>query len=216
MTPPLLLGHRGARAFRDVPENTLESFELCLRHGCDGFEFDVRRSADGQAVICHDAVTRGMVIAKTTASALALPTLGDVLSSFGRRAFLDIELKVAGLEEQTIGLLREHSPSEGYVVSSFKPEVLTALRQFDSTIPLGFISDRRDELERWQELPAAWVIPQFELVDPMLIDKIQASGKKVMVWTVNRQDQMRRSAKSGVDAIISDDTELSVQILAGR
>jgi glycerophosphoryl diester phosphodiesterase len=216
MTRPLLLGHRGARASRHIPENTLESFELCLQHGCDGFEFDVRRSADGQAVICHDAVTRGMVIAKTTASALALPTLGDVLSSFGGRAFLDIELKVAGLEEQTIGLLREHSPSEGYVVSSFKPEVLTTLRQFDSTIPLGFISDRRDELERWQELPAGWVIPQFELVDPVLIEKIQASGKKVMVWTVNRQDRLRRLAELGVDAIVSDETELIAQVLADK
>ena len=44
---PLLLGHRGARATRHVPENTLASFELCLEHGCDGFEFDIRRSSDG-------------------------------------------------------------------------------------------------------------------------------------------------------------------------
>ena len=26
--PPLLLGHRGARSFRRIPENTLASFEL--------------------------------------------------------------------------------------------------------------------------------------------------------------------------------------------
>ena len=216
MTRPLLLGHRGARASRRVPENTLESFELCLRHGCDGFEFDVRLSADGQAVICHDAVTRGMTIAKTTASTLALPTLMEVLSTFGGRAFLDIELKVAGLEEQTVGLLREHSAFGKHVVSSFKPEILTMLRELDSTIPLGFISDRRDELERWQELPAAWVIPQFELADPRLIENIQASGKKVMVWTVNRQDGLRRFAELGVDAIISDDTELIAQVLADK
>src|SRR6266576_3998232 len=216
MTRPLLLGHRGARASRHIPENTLESFELCLRHGCDGFEFDVRRSADGQAVICHDAVTRGMVIAKTTASALALPTLGDVLSSFGRRAFLDIELKVPGLEQQTVGLLRKHSSAKKYMVSSFKPDILSAFREFDSTIPLGFISDRHDELERWPELPVAWVIPHFQLLDPTLIEKIHASGKKVMMWTVNRQDRLRRLAELGVDAIISDDTELIAQVLADK
>ena len=55
MTAYFFLGHRGARAVRQIPENTLASFELCLQHGCDGFEFDVRLSADGQAVICHDA-----------------------------------------------------------------------------------------------------------------------------------------------------------------
>src|SRR5450755_4596674 len=55
MNRPLLLGHRGARASRHLPENTLASFELCLEQGCDGFEFDVHCSSDKQGVICHDA-----------------------------------------------------------------------------------------------------------------------------------------------------------------
>ncbi len=88
MTKPLLLGHRGARAFRQIPENTLASFELCLQHGCDGFEFDVRLSADGQAVICHDATISGMEIERTASKILALPTLDDVLRQFADRAFL--------------------------------------------------------------------------------------------------------------------------------
>ena len=215
MTRPLLLGHRGARASRNIPENTLESFELCLQHGCDGFEFDVRRSADGQAVVCHDPRSRGMIIAETLAEALALPTLVEVLREFAGRAFLDIELKVAGLERETITLLREHSPPKGYMVSSFKPEVLTAMHGFDPAVPLGFICDRRDELVRWCELPVACVIPQCALADQTLIEQIQASGKKVMVWTVNRQDQMRRFARLGVDAVISDETELVMHLLAG-
>lgn len=216
MTRPLLLGHRGARALRHIPENTLESFELCLQHGSDGFEFDVRRSADGQAVICHDAVTRGMTIAKASAAALGLPSLDEVLSSFGRRAFLDIELKVAGLEQQTIRLLREYSSSNEYVVSSFNPAVLTALHGFDSTIPLGFICDRDDDLDQWRELPVAWVIPRIQLANAVLVKRVQASGKKIMVWTVNGPVQLRRLAALGVDAIVSDDTELAARILAKR
>ena len=215
MTRPLLLGHRGARASRHIPENTLESFELCLQHGCDGFEFDVRRSADGQAVVCHDPAIRGMAIAKTPAAILGLPTLAEVLRSFGGRAFLDIELKVAGLEQEIVTLLREHPPQKEYVVSSFKPEVLIAIDSLDAAIPLGFICERRDQLDRWRQLPVAWVIPQYELADQTLIEQVQASGKKVMVWTLNRQDQMRRFAELGVDAVISDKTELAAQVLAG-
>ena len=79
MIRPLLLGHRGARAFRQIPENTLASFELCLQQGCDGFEFDVRLSADGEAVICHDATIGGMEIENRASKSLALPTLEDVL-----------------------------------------------------------------------------------------------------------------------------------------
>src|SRR4030081_701057 len=104
MTRPLLLGHRGARVFRQIPENTLASFELCLQHGCDGFEFDVRQSADGHAVVCHDPVVRGMEIARTRAAILGLPTLDEVLRTFSARVFLDIELKVSGMESETIRL----------------------------------------------------------------------------------------------------------------
>ncbi|HMB69776.1 MAG TPA: glycerophosphodiester phosphodiesterase family protein, partial [bacterium] len=52
MTRPRLLGHRGARAHS--PENTLTSLRHALRSGADGFEFDVRATADGHAVLMHD------------------------------------------------------------------------------------------------------------------------------------------------------------------
>jgi glycerophosphoryl diester phosphodiesterase len=99
------------------------------------------------------------------------------------------------------------------VVSSFKPEVLTALHGLDPAIPLGFICDRRDELDRWRNLPIAWLIPHFEVADQALIAQVQASGKKVMVWTVNRENHMRRFAELGVDAVISDKTELAPRVL---
>jgi glycerophosphoryl diester phosphodiesterase len=207
MTRPLLLGHRGARAYRQIPENTLASLGLCLQHGCDGFEFDVRRTADGQAVICHDPVVRGMEIAQKPAVALALPSLSEVLRSFGGRAFLDIELKVAGLEPQTIAALRDHPPQKGYVVSSFLPEVLTAIHEVDATIPVGLLCENRDQPGLWRELPVEWVILQFKLADRELIEQIHEAGKKVMVWTVNDAEAMLQFAAWGVDGIISDQTE---------
>ncbi|MBZ5654249.1 MAG: glycerophosphodiester phosphodiesterase [Acidobacteriia bacterium] len=213
MTRPLLLGHRGARASRHIPENTLASFELCLQHGCDGFEFDVRRSADGEAVICHGAKHNGMQIAKTPAKNLALPTLEDVLQRFSSRAFLDIELKVAGLEQQTIAALRKHPPQKQYVVSSFLPNVLTAIHILDASIPLGFLCESRVQLRDWPRLPAEWVIPHVGLVDRKVIDEGHSSGKKIMVWTVNRVEKMQQLSDWGVDAIITDETELLTQVL---
>src|ERR1700681_1548881 len=90
---PLLLGHRGARALKSIPENTLASFDQALADGCDGFEFDVRLSADGKPVVCHDPQTGGVEIARTSARQLAgLPQLQDVLARYEDNAFLDIEL----------------------------------------------------------------------------------------------------------------------------
>src|SRR5271157_633915 len=194
MTGPLLLGHRGARACRHIPENTLASFELCLQHGCDGFEFDVRLSADGRAVICHDASVRGMKIATTASERLPLPTLEDVLKQFAGRAFLDIELKVAGLEAQTLAELRKHPPQKGYVVSSFLPEVLATIHNLDPTIPLGFLCDKKSQLRSWPERTTQWVIPHFDLVDRELVELAHGAGRKIVVWTVNRAERMREFA----------------------
>jgi glycerophosphoryl diester phosphodiesterase len=213
MARPLLLGHRGARASRQIPENTLASFELCLQHGCDGFEFDVRRSRDGQAVICHDDSIGGMQIEKTDWQNLPLPTVEDVLRQFAHRAFLDIELKVAGLEAQTIALLRTNPTPKGYVISSFLPEVLAAIHKLDPVIPLGFLCESKDQLRDWRQMPAEWVIPQFKLVDEELVELVHTAEKRIMVWTVNRAERMREFAVWGGDAIISDETELLNRLL---
>ena len=118
-----------------------------MEHGCDGFEFDVRCSGDGVAVICHDPAIRDLQIDSTPAKQLALPTLEDVLQRFSTRAFLDIELKVEGLESELIAALGAYPPRKGFVVSSFLPIVLSAATTVDSSIPLGFLFDRRDQLQ---------------------------------------------------------------------
>ncbi len=199
----------------------MASFELCLQHGCDGFEFDVRRSADEQPVICHDATSGGRSIARTPAADLVtnsvanspLPLLGDVLRQFAHRAFLDIELKVPGLETRTLVELCQLPPQKGYLVSSFLDEVLTAIHTLDPAIPLGFLCESRDKLQAWREAPAEWIVPHFKLVDRDLIELVHAAGKRIMVWTVNEPRRMNEFAEWAVDAIISDDTDLLVRSL---
>src|SRR5437660_6028 len=106
---PLLLGHRGARAVKSIPENTFASFDRALADGCDGFEFDVRLTADGQAVVCHDPKVGPMEIARASAQQLPdLPRMGEVLERYQGTAFLDIELKVSGLERITADSLRAY------------------------------------------------------------------------------------------------------------
>jgi glycerophosphoryl diester phosphodiesterase len=218
----LLLGHRGAR--RSAPENTLTAFDLALAHGCDGFELDVRYTADQRAILCHDAVLAGLPVAEAAYSAIlqkyraitpandrtdceAIPCLEDVIARYAGRAYLDIELKVAGMEEKVVVLVASLAPNT-YVVSSFLPEVLQAIHGLQPSIPLGLISDQQATLAQWREIPCAVVVSERKLVTQSLVDAVHNAEKKIFVWTVNQQEEMLRLAKAGVDGIISDDTEL--------
>ena len=212
---PLLLGHRGARGRKSTPENTLASFDVALASGCDGFEFDVRLAADGHAVVFHDAKFHRSEIARSSAKELKLPLLREVLARYQTTAFLDIELKVPGLERITVDLLRRYAPARGFVVSSFLPDVLEAIHGLDATMPLGLICETRIQLSHWLQLPVEYVIPHSVLVRQELVAEIKAAGKKILVWTVNVPADMRRFSKLGVDGIISDDPELLATTIKG-
>ena len=213
---PLLLGHRGARAERSIPENSLASFDRAIAHGCDGFEFDVRLSADGQPVICHDATVGGLEVAHCTAQQLALPLLRDVLQRYQTTAFLDIELKISGTEAVTLNLLRAYPPVRGCVISSFLPEVLQAVHDSDATVPLGLICETRAQFSLWPTLPVDFVIPHHKLVTRSVIQEIKSSGRKVLVWTVNTTQGMKRLSEWQVDGIISDDPKRLALTLAAQ
>jgi glycerophosphoryl diester phosphodiesterase len=231
---PLLLGHRGA-CLPQVPENTIAAFDLALQAGCDGFEFDVRCSKDRQLVVVHDARLCGLEVAGSTHSELqqrwqervvpklplsqrrsltheqlALPRLQSVLQCYGGRAFLDIELKVEGLEEAVLRMLADHRPNR-YVVSSFLPQVLADVHQRDEQVPLGLICENARQLAQWPKLPVSFVIPHYKLATKELIEDLREAGKKAIVWTVNREEDVRRLAKWGVHGIVSDEPEMLVR-----
>ena len=67
----LIYGHRGAKG--EAPENTLASFEQCLKHGVRRCELDLHLSKDGELMVIHDPTLkrttdrRGKVIEHTAA-----------------------------------------------------------------------------------------------------------------------------------------------------
>jgi glycerophosphoryl diester phosphodiesterase len=213
---PLLLGHRGARAGKSVPENTIASFELALAQGCDGFEFDVRLTADKLAVLCHDPRVHGLEIAKCSAQRLQLPLLREVLVRYQRTAFLDIELKVPGLEKITADLLREITPARGFVVSSFIRGVIEKMHSIDDRIPLGLICETRSQFRLWRRLPVRYVILHHKLLRAKLVREMKDSCIETFVWTLNRPGAIKRFSRWGVAGIISDNPQVLARTLAEK
>jgi glycerophosphoryl diester phosphodiesterase len=214
----LLLGHRGARRY--APENTFAAFDLALQHGADGFEFDVRCTRDRQTILCHDPKLNRLVLRRHTLKKIQEggngiehlpPCLEDVLDRY-RDSFLNIEVKVRGIEPIIVRAVRRARP-KNYFISSFLPGVVRRLHALDNSLVLGTLAQTRWQLRRWHILPVRYVVPHYRLLTRTLVEKIHADNKKVVTWTVNDPRQMVRAAEMGVDAIISDDTQLLVKTL---
>ena len=217
----LLLGHRGARRY--APENTVAAFDLALEHGADGFEFDLRLTRNRRVLICHDPKFNRVSIRRSTLKQLQSscsspvefpPCLEDVLQRYAKTAFLNLEVKVRGIERQVYRILRRFPPQRGYFISSFLPGVLRELHGVDSSLVLGTLSQTRWQLRRWDSLPATYVVPNYRLLSRGLMEEVHAAKKRVVTWTVNEPKMMLRAAELGVDGIISDDPKLLKETLA--
>lgn len=211
---PLLLGHRGARTVRSIAENSIASFDLALEHGCHGIEFDLRLTRCGRAVVCHNSKVGKVAVSRVTSRHLRhLPCLEDVLRHYNHRVFLDIELKVKGLESTVLGAIRERARHGSCVVSSFLPEVVMDVKARSGVVPVGLICSSVRQLMRWREMPCDYVMVQYALLTHRLVRLIQGTGRKVFAWTVNDSAGMIRLANWGVNGLISDETRLLAQTL---
>jgi glycerophosphoryl diester phosphodiesterase len=218
----LLLGHRGCRG--EFTENTFAAFDHAIESGCDGFELDVRLTADAIPVIWHDARLRGHFISRQLFPALRercltarrlprrpiieLCQLEEVLVRYAQIAWIDIELKVRGLEAQVSDLVRRYRPARGFVISSFRRNVLLELHRIDPGLPLALIFDRMPRANVWRNLPVQFVKPSARLVTAARVRQFHSDEKKVLTWTVNHPAAMRRLTDAGVDGMIGDDPRM--------
>ena len=204
-------------------ENTLAAFDHAIESGCDGFELDVRRSSDAVPVIWHDARVGGHFISRHGFGSLRerclmarrlrrgvvieLCQLEEVLARYAHVGWMDIELKVRGLEARSPGWCR-YRPARGFVISSFRRPVLLDLHRIDPSLPLAYIFDRMPRAKVWSDLPIQFVKPSARLVTAARVRQFHAEGMKVLVWTVNHGSAMRRLTDAGVDGMIGDDPVL--------
>ena len=124
--PPI--AHRGLWSPGGAPENSLAAFQAACAGGY-GIELDVQLTADGEAVVFHDARLERMTgaegrlcdhtAAELTQLTLAgtdetIPTLSETLTLVGHRALVLIEVKtgageVGALEQRVHDVLIDHN-----------------------------------------------------------------------------------------------------------
>lgn len=219
MSRPLFLGHRGTRIY--APENTFAAFDAAIEHGCDGFEFDVRITKDGVAAVNHDAHFHKLKVDEHTFAQLKaahpLPTLEETVRAYGKRCYLNIELKEAGLEKETLRILQVAPPVHGVMVSSFVPEVIETLGRMRGTmnVPLGYICRNLKLLDIWKRLPISHAVINHAIYSKQLHHELADADIKLFIWTVNEPAELRRFIELGVEGIVSDDSKLNALVKTG-
>jgi glycerophosphoryl diester phosphodiesterase len=234
MTVPRVLAHRGASAV--APENTLEAFVAASALGADGVELDVHRTADGGLVVHHDAGTRGLGVlaerseAEIRAARPEIPTLEEVLDACAGM-LVNVEVKnlpgdadydpgevvAAGV----VGLLAERGWQDDVLVSSFNLESADRVRELDGSIPTGFLTlvgmDPVDAVDIAHAHGHGAVHPDVRALvgeaAGATVGRAHELGMTVNVWTVNGEDELRRLAAAGVDAVITDVPDVARRVL---
>ncbi len=206
----LRLAHRGD--WRHAPENTIAAFEAALAvPACDGLEFDVRLSADGVPVICHDVTLlriqgvpeRVDALTATALGELGVPTLESVLEVVGPQPFLDVEIKDDPSPAIVEVLEAGRGPGlERAVVSSFDPATLDFIGRRAPGWPRWLISHTLDDADiAWaRALGCAGICVQWRALRPGAIRHAQESDLEVISWTVRRRSTFDRLERLGIVA----------------
>jgi glycerophosphoryl diester phosphodiesterase len=185
-----VIAHRGA-CWR-LPENTLAAFEEAIAVGADFVEFDVRASADGSLVVCHDP-PRG--------AELPLERALDVLRG---RIGIMCELKNPWRyrRHDVVGRTARLLPEDAIVVS-FDPRALRAVRGRRVLQHVGFGASIRSAARY------AWGVGFHDSrVTLRGLAKARSLGLTTTVYTVNDASRMAELARLGVDGIFSDRPDL--------
>lgn len=226
----LIYAHRGASGH--APENTMAAFKLAIEEGADGIELDVQMSADGKLVVIHDETlertTSGQgLVSKHTYDQLraldasftfahcrgeTIPLLSQVLELLQPAGLeLNIELKNGllpydGLEREVVRLVREYAMERQVVLSSFNHYSVAHLARYapDMETAILYEAGLYRPWEYAAHVGARGLHPYFYAAPPEIVRASQQAGLKIRPWTVNREEDFRRLALSGVDAIITD------------
>ena len=230
---PTIFAHRGASAI--APENTLAAFQMAYDFGVEAIELDVQLSADKRVIVIHDTTVdrttdgngrvRELTLGKLKSldagaffsnefAGESIPVLEEVFEAFGKKLYIDIELKnydspFNTLPEMVVNVVKKAQLQDWVMFSSFNPIALRYTQRYFPDIPVGFLMSPgwrnvfpRRLVERWLS-PQAIHPNKDDVTDEMLAEQHE-SGRRVNVWTVNELDEMKHLIELGVDGIITD------------
>ncbi|PZF88007.1 glycerophosphodiester phosphodiesterase [Micromonospora deserti] len=226
---PLAFAHRGGAAEGD--ENTAAAFARAIDLGYRYVETDVHGTADGVAVVFHDATLhrvtgeRGRIAdlrwadlaSVRVGGAAVVPRLDEVLDAWPQVRF-NIDVKADGGIEPTVATVARAGAGDRVLLASFSDARLARLRALTEgrvATGLGMRGVARLRMasltSRALRLPPSVVAAQVPVrygrvpvVDRRLLAYAHRLGLQVHVWTIDEPAEMHELLDLGVDGIMTD------------
>ena len=236
------VGHKGADLIR--PGNTVASFEAAVEADVDVIELDVLWTRDGHPAIpasersplvvahdWHDAERRRPLTLAEGLDAFLAPPLD--------RVQIDLDIKLAGREEEIVAALRERDLLERAMVSTMELSSIARIGELEPRLRRGWTYPKVTKdwaSKRWARGPmlaalvamrrrlpaiarralprmglhAMWVY--HPIVTPRLARVTREAGVELIAWTVDDLARMRRLLDAGVTGLCSNDPRLFARL----
>ncbi|NMH60093.1 glycerophosphodiester phosphodiesterase [Alteromonas ponticola] len=218
----LILGHRGAS--KAAPENTLSAFDLAIHQGADGVEFDTME-VDNHLIVFHDRWLErttdgeGLVADKSieylrsldAGNGEPIPFLIEVMKMLPHNCVCNVEIKHISnidnwLKHFDHAIESSGFPLENIIVSSFNHHWLKQLSRKRPDLKLGILTAA--VLENCHDLVDTMNAYSFhvdlEVVSKEYIEELKTLNAKVMIFTVDKVEDMRMLSGWGVDGIFTN------------
>ena len=218
--------HRGSGG----PDNTLKAFRKAISLKADFIELDTHLTADKQFIVYHDVnlkkLQRNELISELTLSELKeielasgerMPSLDEVYQFCNGKIGLNIELKSANGKELAEFIKAREWESE-VMVSSFQTAELEKIHKLAPELDLGYLFvdlwfiPKKRRIKIAQKIGASALHPYHRFTYSWRVKKAHNANLEVRAWTINDEKGLHRMFRNKVDAIITDNVELALEI----
>ena len=227
-----IAAHRGAWSQRRE-RNTKAAFQGAIDAGIDLVEFDVRRTADGQLVVFHDARLGRRRLSQLTLSELRerspveIPTLAEVVELAAGRIGIDVEIKERGYVRQLVNVVAGALSGGGcvptadvgddragvrdeVVFTSYRPDVLADVRRYWPAelgqVRTGLVLIHHLNLAaKMARARVDFLVPNYRIGTRPIVT---ASGLPLWLWTVDGRAAITRALHDPrVEVVITNHPE---------
>lgn len=217
-----VIAHRGFWKTEGSAQNSIAALEKAAEERLYGSEFDVQVTLDGKLIVNHDAKFQGFVIAETPFKELKkiklkngekLPTLKKYLKA-GKKQDIQLILEIKShkskevedkIAADIVKMVKKMGLQKQVEYIAFSLNICEQLAKLTPESEIAYLNGNLSPAELKKKGINGIDYNQKVLEKhPEWVEEAHRLGMKVNVWTVNKEDMMRKFIDMKVDYITTD------------